>query len=180
MTSIAVKGDKRNVEEVTVTDDKGLYFYRKGNEKVHARISVTIGTKGKEDLTIRIKQFSKVKNVGHLTGKIKLDIKDGSEIELAYQGNDLTVNGKDEAIVSLRGSSRKLSIVIEDNCALYGQEFFADSLKVDLIDDALVKLAGSRHVTGEVEDDSALVFFQSTNVGMIRKRGKARVEVAEE
>ena len=176
-TSVKVKGDKRNVVEVSITDDKGLYFYRKGNERVYANLSVTIGTKGKEDLVLKIKKFSKVKNIGQLTGKIQVEIKNDSELELNYQGNNLTINGKDDSLISLRGSSRVLSIVNEDDCALYGQEFFVDTLTVDLIDDALVKLQGSKFVTGEVEDEAALLFSQSTNIGMVRKRGQGRVVV---
>ena len=176
-TSVIVKGDKRNVVEVSVMDDKGLYFYRKGDERVYANLSVTIGTKGKEDLVLNIKKFSKVKNIGQLTGKIRVEIKNDSELELNFQGNNLTINGKDDSLISLRGSSRVLSIVTEDDCAFYGQEFFADTLEVDLIEDALVKLQGSKFVTGEVEDEAALLFSQSTNIGMVRKRGQGRVAV---
>ena len=156
-------------------DDKGLSFYRQGNKKIYAKLFVTIGTKGKESLELNIKKFSKVNNVGQLSGNIAVKIKDGSELELHYEGDNLTVAGSDHALISLQGAAKNLTISNEDNCALYGQEFYGDTIKVDLIDDTLVKLKGSNFVTGEAEDDSALLFSQLT-ILQVSIRGRARVE----
>jgi len=175
-TGITVTADKRNLDEVKIDDGDAVYFYRVGDQRIYKKMQLTIGTLGKDTLVLNIKGHSKVYATGALSGKLDINIGYGSEVNLEYQGPELSLNAEHDAHISLRGKATKAFVKNEDDSAVHGQEFYVYDLEVDLIDDAYVKLQGGGNVSGKVEDNSSLIFRDETYVNALKRQDNAIVQ----
>jgi len=172
---ISVKAESEILEQMKVTDDHGLYFYRFGDTRINKSIKVTIGIKGKSGLVINLSNESRLHTSEELTGDMRINLEDSSSLELQYRGGALDINAQDKSTLTLKGRARRVSLISEDKSSIHGSEFFVDTLALDLSNKTFVKLKGSKHVSGELEDKATLKFVEPTITSALELRDHVSV-----
>jgi len=177
LEGISVMADDNIVESIKVVDDGGLNFISSHEKEIRPKgpVVVTIGTKGKGVLHINMEDKAKLNCVGATTADLIISVEDKSSLELNTNNTQTIIKSKDEARITLLGSTQELIIDGEDRVGINAMDIDVKSLRINLEDRSHFKGHQISDVVGKLKDRAKIVMSKNWTSGEVIKEDSSKI-----
>lgn len=163
--------------EISDYDD---YFRMNESSKVDltysSRPTLTIGTKGKENLKLNVYNGGTLETLAPINlSSLLIRSGDNAEINMEVNAKVLNFYSVDNPKIMFKGVVDFVNVETEDECNVNMESLDIKVLSVQMRDDAFLSIGQCEVATGFIRDDTRIEFENKLPAGLIDKKDNAEV-----